>query len=47
MGHAGAIISRSSGKAIDKIKALEQSGVIISETPSNIGQSMITALNNA
>ena len=47
MGHAGAIISRSSGKAIDKIKALEQSGVIISETPSNIGQSMITALKNA
>lgn len=47
MGHAGAIISRSSGKAIDKIKALEQSGVIISETPSNIGQSMIIALNNA
>ena len=46
MGHAGAIISKSSGKAIDKIKALEKVGAIVAQTPSEIGQSIAMALNN-
>jgi len=46
MGHAGAIISKSSGKAIDKIKALEKAGAIVAQTPSEMGQSIAMALNN-
>jgi len=46
MGHAGAIISKSSGKAIDKIKALEKAGAVVAQTPSDMGQSITMALNN-
>jgi succinyl-CoA synthetase alpha subunit len=46
MGHAGAIISKSSGKAIDKIKALEKIGVIVAKTPSEMGDAIVMALNN-
>jgi succinyl-CoA synthetase alpha subunit len=46
MGHAGAIISKSSGKAIDKIKALEKTGVIVAKTPSEMGDAIVMALNN-
>jgi len=40
MGHAGAIISGSSGKAIDKINFLKKSGVYIAESPAIMGQVM-------
>jgi len=40
MGHAGAIISGSSGKAIDKIRALKKAGIAIAESPSEMGQVM-------
>ena len=46
MGHAGAIISGSSGKAIDKINSLKKSGVWISESPATMGQVMAQALKN-
>jgi len=46
MGHAGAIISGSSGKAIDKINRLKKSGVWISESPATMGQVMAQALKN-
>ena len=46
MGHAGAIISKSSGKAIDKIKSLEKAGAVVAQTPSEMGQSIAMALNN-
>lgn len=36
MGHAGAIISGGSGRAEDKIKALEQVGVKVAEFPSGV-----------
>jgi succinyl-CoA synthetase alpha subunit len=37
MGHAGAIITGSAGKASEKIKALSRAGVSIAPTPAEIG----------
>lgn len=45
MGHAGAIISGGSGKAENKIKALEKVGVRIASSPSEMGNMILSALN--
>jgi len=37
MGHAGAIISGGSGKASDKIKAMEEAGITVCATPAERG----------
>jgi len=37
MGHAGAIISGGSGKAEDKMKAMEDAGITVCATPADIG----------
>jgi succinyl-CoA synthetase alpha subunit len=38
MGHAGAIISGSSGKASDKMAAMEDAGITVCATPAEIGE---------
>jgi len=40
MGHAGAIISGGSGKAEDKIKAMETAGISVCASPADIGETI-------
>jgi succinyl-CoA synthetase alpha subunit len=38
MGHAGAIIAGGSGKASDKIQAMQDAGITVCSTPAEIGE---------
>jgi len=42
MGHAGAIVSGSSGSAAAKIAALRDAGIAISPTPSDIAETLLS-----
>jgi succinyl-CoA synthetase alpha subunit len=44
MGHAGAIISGGSGKAEDKIAALEGAGIRVAKSPADMGVTLKAAL---
>ena len=44
MGHAGAIISGGSGKAVDKIKAMPDAGIAVCESPAEIGEKVKSRL---
>ena len=46
MGHAGAIITGSAGRASEKIKALSQAGAIIARHPAELGLTTKKALEN-
>lgn len=44
MGHAGAIISGGSGKASDKIVAMQEAGITVCATPAEIGEKVRSRL---
>jgi succinyl-CoA synthetase alpha subunit len=44
MGHAGAIISGGSGKASDKMAAMEDAGILVCQSPAEIGERAKAAL---
>ena len=46
MGHAGAIISGGKGAAKDKIKKMEDCGIIMANSPSKIGNTLFNKLSN-
>ena len=44
MGHAGAIVSGGKGTAAAKIEAMTGAGIVMAETPSDMGEAMARAL---
>ena len=46
MGHAGAIISGGKGGAKDKINKMEECGIVIAKSPSEIGRTLFNKLSN-
>jgi succinyl-CoA synthetase alpha subunit len=45
MGHAGAIIAGGKGGAEDKIAALRDAGIYVTESPAGIGETMVKAFS--
>ena len=44
MGHAGAIISGGKGGAEDKIEAMRSAGIMVADSPSALGTTMVDVL---
>jgi len=45
MGHAGAIISGGKGTADEKLKVMKECGILISDSPADIGRTVKAALD--
>jgi len=44
MGHAGAIVSGGSGAAVDKIRAMQEAGIVVCSSPAEIGEKVKSRL---
>ena len=47
MGHAGAIISGGKGTAGDKVEAMRRAGILVADSPAELGSTMARAMKDA